>query len=534
MNYITLSLVIIATINSALGLMLVLSSQRHYAGKIYAINVLMILSWIFGMFFYRISTPDQVLMWTKLLYFFASLIASSFLYFTYIFPVKEENFNRNKKLSIVLPNVIIGFLILLGNHIIKGAQVVETGENHIQFGNFYILYIVYILSFFMYAFFRLYKKYKYSEDPTEKRQALYLLVGYSTSANIAFVTNLILPWLGFFEFNWVGQVSTVTMVTFATYSIAKHQLFNIKAIAVELFVGVLWILLLLRTVVANTFEDRIFNGVLLVLTIPVGVALIKGVLSEIRSREKIERLAQDLEQANIRLKELDQQKSEFVSLASHQLRGPLTAIKGYASMLLDGDFGEVKDGIRDAVDKIFKSTQDLVVLVGDYLNVSRIEQGRMEYDFTQFDLKALVGTVVAELRPTIEKANLTLDYTYDAGQEYQINADIGKIKQVIGNIIDNGIKYTPHGSIHVLLAQGAPGKILLSISDTGVGIPSEVLPRLFEKFTRAPDASKTNIMGTGLGLYVARKMIEAHHGRIWAESPGQGKGSTFFIEFDAA
>lgn len=533
MSYITLSLVIIASINSALGLMLALSSQKHYASRVYAINVLMILSWTFGIFFYRLSTPENILMWTKLLYIFASLIASSFVFFTYIFPTKDDYFIFAKKLGLIIPNVIIILLTGFTDLIIKGAEVAYTSENHIFFGKLYFLYVAYILTFFLFGFFRLYQKSK-SKDEIIKRQALYLLVGYSISANIAFITNLILPWFGYFEFNWVGQVSTVTMVTFATYSIAKHQLFNVKAIVVEFFIGILWILLLIRTIVATNTQENIFNGALLLLTIPIGVYLIRGVTAEIRTREKIENLAKDLEQANAHLKELDQQKSEFVSLASHQLRGPLTAVKGYASMLLDGDFGEVKDGVKDSIEKIYKSTQDLVVLVGDYLDVSRIEQGRMQYDFTVFDLQALVGTVVSELRPTIEKAKLTIEYDYDKNQEFKINADVGKIKQVIGNLIDNAIKYTPKGSIHVWLTRNKPDKVLVSISDTGVGIPAGVLPRLFEKFTRAPDASKTNIMGTGLGLYVARKMIESHNGKIWAESAGAGKGSTFFIELDAA
>ncbi|MES3005528.1 MAG: ATP-binding protein [Patescibacteria group bacterium] len=534
MNAITLALVIIASINSALGLMLALSSQRQYASRVYAINVLTILSWIFCIFFYRLATPENIIFWTKALYASASLIASSFLFFTYIFPMKESGFTRAKRASILIPNVLIILLVLFGESVISAASVSEVGENHIIFGKLYFLYVAYILIYFLYAFYRLYNKYKSTEDLSQKRQALYLLTGYSISANIAFVTNLLLPWFGYFEFNWIGQVSTVTMVTFATYAIAKHQLFSIKAIATEISTGALWILLLIRTIVANTPEERWFNGVLLLFTIVLGVFLIRSVLTEVRNREKIERLALDLERANVRLKELDQQKSEFVSLASHQLRGPLAAVKGYASMLLDGDFGEIRDEAKDAIDKIYKSTQDLVVLVGDYLDVSRIEQGRMQYDFTLFDLKTLIDTVVADLRPTIEKAKLTLEYTYDQNQEYKINADFGKIKQVIGNLIDNSIKYTPKGSIHLWLTRNSAGKILISISDTGVGIPAAVLPRLFEKFTRAPDASKTNIMGTGLGLYVVHKMVEAHNGRVWAESPGSGKGSTFFIELDPA
>jgi signal transduction histidine kinase len=139
---------------------------------------------------------------------------------------------------------------------------------------------------------------------------------------------------------------------------------------------------------------------------------------------------------------------------------------------------------------------------------------------------------VTELKPNIEKAKLQLDFDYDQEGEFRVNADQGKIKQVLSNLIDNSVKYTPKGSVHVWITHSSPKKVLLSISDTGVGINPDVLPRLFEKFTRAPDASKTNIMGTGLGLYVAKKMIEAHHGRIWAESAGQGKGSSFFIELD--
>jgi signal transduction histidine kinase len=158
----------------------------------------------------------------------------------------------------------------------------------------------------------------------------------------------------------------------------------------------------------------------------------------------------------------------------------------------------------------------------------------MQYDFSTFDMRDLAVTVVTELRPNIERAKLSIDFDYDMSGTYILNADQGKIKQVISNLVDNAIKYTPKGGIHLWLTHTSNEKILLTISDTGVGIRPDVLPRLFEKFTRAPDASKTNIMGTGLGLYVAKKMIEAHHGRIWAESAGQGKGASFFIELEAS
>jgi signal transduction histidine kinase len=316
------------------------------------------------------------------------------------------------------------------------------------------------------------------------------------------------------------------------YGVLKYKLLSGKVISTQIFSSAIILLFLFNILRSTEVSEWLVNLLMFALVLFFSGLTIRSVNQEVEARRQIEVLAKDLENANVHLQELDQQKSEFVSLASHQLRGPLTAIKGYASMLLDNDFGEVKDGVRDAVDKIYKSTQDLVVVVGDYLDVSRIEQGRMQYDFTDFDMRDLVATIITELRPNIERAKLTMEFDFDTTGDFPVHADQGKIKQVISNIIDNAIKYCPKGGIHIWLSHKADKKALVTISDTGVGIHPDVLPRLFEKFTRAPDASKTNIMGTGLGLYVARKMIEAHHGKIWAESDGVGKGSSFFIELD--
>jgi len=531
-DYITLSLIITAIIESALGVMVLFAEDPTHRTRLYSINILTILTWVGSMIFFRTTDQAHIYLWTQILYMSASLIASSFLHFTYFFPTKDKLVTKKKLLIIFLINLLLGFLLFFTNTIIKEATVTNNIQNTIEFGSLYFLYVLYILGFFLYSFYRLYIRYKTSETPLEKRQAYYLFLGYSLSGYISFPTNLLLPWVHIFALNWAGQISTILMVAFATYAVVKHQLFNIKAIAVEFSIGALWIFVLIRTIISTSNTDRLINGGLFLLTIIVGVLLIRGVLQEVRSRERIEGLAKDLEEANKRLQELDQQKSEFVSLASHQLRGPLTAIKGYASLILEGDFGEVPPTIKEAVDKIFKSTQALVILVGDYLDVSRIEQGRMKYDFSTFNLKELVASIIEELRPNIAAAKLDITFDFNVHDDYNVNADQGKIKQVISNLIDNSTKYTPKGWIKVAIEK-KDGNILISIKDTGVGIRPDVLPRLFEKFTRAPDASKTNIMGTGLGLYVAKKMIEAHNGKIWAESEGPDRGSSFFIQLKA-
>lgn len=240
------------------------------------------------------------------------------------------------------------------------------------------------------------------------------------------------------------------------------------------------------------------------------------------------RLYQELQIANTKLKELDQLKSEFLSLATHQLRAPLTAIMGYASMLLEGDYGEFPAQGKGAVDIIVTSCKNLVSIVGEFLDISRIEQGRMVYNNEKFDMRNLVAEVVSELKPNIEKAKLTVTEHLPEGEDWSVNADKGKIKQIIGNLIDNAIKYTPQGGIEVSISDG--DKVRVSVKDSGIGIESSEIGKLFAKFSRTKDAHKTNTTGTGLGLFIAKKMLEAQDGNIGVTSEGSGKGSTFYIE----
>ncbi|MCX6712903.1 MAG: HAMP domain-containing sensor histidine kinase, partial [Candidatus Vogelbacteria bacterium] len=175
----------------------------------------------------------------------------------------------------------------------------------------------------------------------------------------------------------------------------------------------------------------------------------------------------------------------------------------------------------------------LVLVIEDFLNITRIELGRIKYDLTEWSFNTLVKNVIGEQKPNIERRGLSFSYDEDA-PEYKVYADQGKVSQVISNLIDNSTKYTKEGSIAVKVSgvtdkDGKKG-VRVTVKDTGVGVAPETMPHLFEKFSRAEDASKTNIIGTGLGLYVAKQIMDAHQGKIWAESEGKGKGSTFFVE----
>ncbi|MEK7584995.1 MAG: HAMP domain-containing sensor histidine kinase, partial [Patescibacteria group bacterium] len=257
-----------------------------------------------------------------------------------------------------------------------------------------------------------------------------------------------------------------------------------------------------------------------------GILLIKSVLREVSQREKIENLAtqlavtnDELKTANAKLQELDKMKTEFVSMATHQLRSPLTAIKGYASLILEKSFGEVEEKVRGAVDVIFQSSQKLVHVIEDFLNITRIELGTMKYEQIEFDFKQMAEVVAKELKVNVEKKGLKFDFEAEEG-DYKLAGDSGKLAQVVGNLIDNAIKYTPTAAaagganwIKVALAH-VGSKIRLTVSDSGAGIPAEVIPKLFQKFIRAEGAGKLNITGTRLGLYVAKQIVEGHGGKI--------------------
>lgn len=532
MDYITVTLLVVTAIILGLGFA-VISDSREKLNRLYFLNILTIIGWAVTMMFYRLSSEEAVLFWARFLYVAASLIASNFLYFTYVFP-KYARVSIRTKALIFVPNVIIILLCLVGNMMISAAQVNTAGENYIYWGPLYPLYVVYILFYFNWAFYRLIKKRSLAADKTEKVQLSFVLIGYMSSGFVSFVTNLILPSFGYFGLNWVGQVSTVLMAISATYAIIRHGLFNAKVIATEILAFAIWIILLVRLLISASTADILTNGITLVLTFFVGILLIRSVIKEVDTRERIELLATDLQKANDRLTELDRQKSEFVSFATHQLRAPLTAMKGYASLLLEGDMGKLPDEARQGVERIYDSTKTLTSIVDDYLNVSRIELGTMKYAFETIDLKMLIEDTIAELKPNIDKSGLAFSFAAEStGADWRITADRDKLKQVIANVIDNSMKYTPKGSIAVTLSLDRPRhRFIFAVKDTGVGIVPETLPRLFQKFSRADNANKVNIRGTGLGLFVAKQMVEAHHGTIRAESPGEGKGSTFVVELE--
>lgn len=248
----------------------------------------------------------------------------------------------------------------------------------------------------------------------------------------------------------------------------------------------------------------------------------------ITMKKEVERATKDLIEANAKLIKLDEAKSEFISIASHQLRTPLTVIKGYISMMLENNFGDLDEKKRVPLEKVFISNERLIQLVENLLNISRIESGRLQFNYAVMQLEDMVDSVVEELMPTAKKKGLKLVWKKPATPLPKVNIDEEKIRQVVMNLTDNAIKYTKQGTVTVGIREDN-GNIEFSVSDSGMGISPIDLPNLFQKFSRGTGTSLVHTEGTGLGLYVARQMIESHKGCTWAESKGEGMGSRFIF-----
>ncbi len=242
-------------------------------------------------------------------------------------------------------------------------------------------------------------------------------------------------------------------------------------------------------------------------------------------QEKIDQATRQLIRANTKLKNLDETKDDFISMASHQLRTPLTSVKGYVSMVLEGDAGEINNDQKKMLTQAFDSSQRMVYLISDLLNISRLQTGKFIIEKTESNLPKIIEEEIYLLRESAKARGLR--FIYRKPKDFlTLNLDEIKIRQVIMNYLDNAIYYSKSGGTITITLEEKSKNIELRVTDTGIGVPKDVIHHLFTKFYRADNAKKARPDGTGLGLFMAKKVIIAQGGSLIFESV-ENKGSTF-------
>jgi signal transduction histidine kinase len=241
------------------------------------------------------------------------------------------------------------------------------------------------------------------------------------------------------------------------------------------------------------------------------------------------KLYQQVEKANIKLKDLDRLKNEFLSIASHQVRTPLSIIKGYISLLRSNH----KVGpLNEQQDRFMKNIQEandqLINIISDFLNLSRIEQKRMKLEIAEADVEEIIEQVIGRLSHEAELKNIKLNFAHEGQDISKINIDEPKIIEVITNLIDNAIKYSPEKNEIKVTLKKDRDLLKISVADHGIGIPRDFRDKLFQKFSRAHNAIQHQPNGNGIGLFLVKKIVDAHHGKIIVKTK-EGRGTTFTV-----
>jgi signal transduction histidine kinase len=490
-------------------------------------------------FFLAAFLVNEIILWTAvpagLIYTSWSLsmlwrvgIYLSTLVFVYVYTQKRFPPPWAQLLAFVL---LIPIIILLPTPLnVTGVDVVEcVGINGPLWYYMYFLEGLCVLGLFL-LMVKTFVEYSRSPDH-DKSGSRYLLAGSFLLLLFVFIAELMGEFSGVYEFNLLGPIGMLCFVSTLSYMIVRFQSFNMKLLASQALIISILALNASELFFIEEYQNLLLSIATLVLIAVAGFFLIRSVKREVRQREEIQKLAENLKRANDRLVRLDQLKSEFVSIASHQLRSPLAAMLGYASMLKDGSFGKLPQKAHEAAARIEESARLMASSVEDYLNVSRIEAGHMKYNLVTFSLSEQVLHITDDLRPLALKQNLLLLCHTKVEGSGTIRADRGKTEQIIHNLINNAIKYTKQGTITVIVRDAiAQKRVYVDIVDTGIGMSQETLDSIFEKFERGTNANCANIHGTGLGLYTALKLAEAMGGTITAHSEGEGKGSRFTLE----
>lgn len=504
-----------------------LKNRTGKDSKIFALLITTVLAWIIPNYFADADVP-RALFWSRLTYAGSSTIAFSILLFSqhFLFDKLLPKFIRI--ITYIIPGIFV--IISMTNLIVAQIEIFSWGTNIVP-GILNFSYPIFFFAYMFLSMFIIFKKHKESTG-VQKIQLRSVMIGILISLIIAYLTNSLSFYItGNYQLAAYGPYATLVMIAFIAYAIIKDKLFDLKLIATEALVLLMLLGLLIDAILSNTAIEVGLKSLLLLVVAIVGYQLIKSVKHEISQRQKIEKLAKDLEGANVHLKELDKVKDDFLSMASHELNTPIAAIEGYLSMILVEHLaGEIPPKAKQYLESVFQSSQRLAHLVKDLLNVSRIESGRIHIIYDKKPICDVIDQAVMEIAPKVKEKNHTLIFNKPKRKVPETFFDVTRITEVLINMLGNSCKYTEAGGKIEVNVMNDNQKIVISVKDNGKGIPKDAAhrARVFEKFSQV-DVLKDEVKGTGLGMYISKRFIDLHKGKMWFESDGEGKGTTFFF-----
>jgi signal transduction histidine kinase len=315
------------------------------------------------------------------------------------------------------------------------------------------------------------------------------------------------------------------MFGLAATLIHRKFLVDLRLAGIEAFLFLALFVIVANVVVSESAIDFTLRLVILIVLVIVGAFSTRAMVQEVQRLKEIERLQEEVLKMNGRLLEADKWKTRFISFATHQLRTPISGVRSYLELLRAGNFGELGRQQQEVVSTTLDAMTGMRETVETFLSVAKIQMGNLELYRTPSSLGELASRVVKEMMPLATKKGLRLEL-HDGLGASRVSCDSSKIYHVLVNLIDNAIKYTESGGVNVVLS-GKRGSVEVRVADSGVGMGEREIKTLFKQFSRGAEGIRLDASGSGLGLFLAKKIVEAHDGEIFVESPGRGKGSTF-------
>ena len=488
--------------------------------------------WLGSSAFFRPFTP---FLWRNLFFWNTNSIASIYWYrttwlgvfvlppfiiFTYYF-VQNLKYLKIKAFLLYLWAAIISYFALTTDLIVKFVYFkypnISSLAGKLDFlGRLYISFCIVLI------LINLLKEY-FKSSGLKKLQLQYFIAGVAIFLITGIIATAIIPAIiGESPYYDITAYASFFWFGLTTMAILKYHFLNIKIITTQLLIFILWTVTLINFITEESFRGYLLTGGSLIFMIIGGILLIRSVIKEIAQREQIEKLSM--------------YKSELLSIVAHQIKNPLIVIKGYIS-LVDNKVGGGEIDLKDFFQKVKVISGKLLDLLNNLLDLSRIEEDRMHYEFSMFEINKVLKEIVDDFQFIARRKCLDLIFepvqqsqTELVSEKFWIKGDDLKLSQVFRNLIDNAIKYTDKGWVKVnlqLTTDNQQQNVLITVSDSGKGMPKEIINKLFQKFSRGIEDER--ILGSGLGLYISKRIIEDHKGKIWAESEGRDKGSKFIV-----
>jgi len=510
------------------GLLVFYKSNKSKVGTSLLIASILFSLWsLFDLIIWATNRPDVVLFFWSLQILFEPLVYLLCFYLVYLFIKNKDLVFKWKFLGILLYSPVVILLPFKYNLIGVDVGFCNAIEGFIAQYFTYIVEVIFILSIIFLTTLESRKAY----NADRKKEIIILGIGIILFL-IAFSSGNI---IGSFTENWTlaqaGLIGMPIFIGFLAYLIVRFHTFNIKTFATQVLMLAIWILVLGILFIRQIENVRVITGLTLILVTIAGYLLIKSVKKEIRQKEKLAKL-------NIELESSIKQRESLVHLITHKVKGSFTRTKYIFAGMLDGTFGDISPEVKKVATQGLEFDNGGIQTVDLVLNVANLQNGLIKYDMKMIDFKNIVLETIADKKIGAEAKGLKLEMEIKpaslagGNSAYNLTGDVFWLKEVVNNLISNSITYTKEGKIIVGLEK-RNDKILFFVKDTGIGITEEDKKHLFTEGGRGKDSIKINVDSTGYGLFTVKTVVKEHKGRVWAESDGAGKGSTFFIELPA-